>query len=180
MKPLESELRIQGKQIYLRPITIEDTDIVVRWRNDPRVVQNFIYRKPISKEEHLNWYHNKVSVGKVLQFIICDKTTDKPLGSGYLQNIEEDKKAEYGIFLGETDAFGRGIGSETAKLIVDYSFQKLKLHKLCSRVLANNEPSKRMLLSVGYSQEGYLKDELFIDGKYEDLTFWGIINPEQI
>ena len=47
----------------------EDTDVVVRWRNEKIVVENFIYRKPISKEEHLNWLKNKSikTVDEVLQ-----------------------------------------------------------------------------------------------------------------
>ena len=60
MKPVEKDLKIHGQQIYLRPITIADTDDIVRWRNEKKVVENFIYRKPVSKEEHLNWMEKKV------------------------------------------------------------------------------------------------------------------------
>ena len=54
MEQVKQDLRLEGTQIYLRPITVEDTDIVLKWRNDPQVVKNFIYRKPISREEHLD------------------------------------------------------------------------------------------------------------------------------
>lgn len=180
MEQVQKDLRIEGKQIYLRPITIEDTDNVVRWRNDQKIVENFIYRKPISKEEHLSWLHNKVETGQVIQFIICDLKTDKPLGSIYLQNFnEESHQAEEGIFLGEEEAYGRGIGTEAAKLVLDYSFQTLKLHKLTARVLSYNQGSRKMHEKAGYRQESYLKDELFLDGKYEDLIFYGAINPAE-
>ena len=72
MEPLKKDIRIDGEQIYFRPITVEDTDMVLRWRNGEKVVQNFIYREPISKEEHLSWLENKVNTGLVQQFIICD------------------------------------------------------------------------------------------------------------
>ena len=36
------ELRLAGEKVYLRPMTIEDTDKIVRWRNNPRVRKNFI------------------------------------------------------------------------------------------------------------------------------------------
>lgn len=180
MEQVQKDLRIEGKQIYLRPITIEDTDNVLRWRNDQKIVENFIYRKPISKEEHLNWLHNKVEAGQVIQFIICDLSTDKPLGSIYLQNFnEESRQAEEGIFLGEEEAYGRGIGTEAAKLMLEYAFKTLKLHKLTARVLSYNQGSRRMHEKAGYQQESYLKDELFLDGKYEDLIFYGAINPAE-
>lgn len=177
MEPLRNDVRVMGEQIYLRPITLDDTDLVVRWRNDDKVVRNFIYRKPISKEEHLNWMEQKVATGMVVQFIICDKLTDKPLGVVYIQNIEEEhSKAEEGIFLGEEEAFGRGIGTEAAKLMIQYAFGELGLHKLSARVLAYNEASCKMHESAGYQREACFRQELFLDGKYEDLIFYGILN----
>ena len=178
MKPVEKDLKIHGQQIYLRPITIADTDDIVRWRNEKKVVENFIYRKPVSKEEHLNWMEKKVKSGLVHQFIICRKEDDKPLGSIYLQNFEEEnRKAEWGIYLGEEQAYGRGIGTEAAKLVLDYAFTALGMHKVVSRVLARNRASVRMNEKAGYVQEAYLRDELFLDGRYEDLILFGAINP---
>ena len=38
MEQVRQDLRLEGSQIYLRQITVEDTDIVLKWRNDPQVV----------------------------------------------------------------------------------------------------------------------------------------------
>lgn len=179
MEPTKKDVRVVGEKVYLRPITMEDTDLVVKWRNDERVVQNFIYRKPISREEHICWMEQKVDAGAVVQFIVCDKQTDKPLGVVYIQNIEEEhSKAEEGIFLGEEEAFGRGIGTEAARLMIRYAFKTLGLHKLTARVLAYNMASRRMHESAGYQQEAYFRQELFLNGKYEDLIFYGILRDE--
>lgn len=172
---------IKGENIYLRPITEEDTDLVLGWRNKKEVVENFIYRKPITREEHLSWFKNKVEKGLVHQFIICQNTDDKPLGSVYLQNFEEDsRQAEEGIFIGETNLQRKGIGSQAAQLMIKYAFEELKLHKLKARVLAYNTASLKMHEKAGYIQEACFKDELFLDGKYEDLVFFGIINPYEV
>ena len=178
MRPVREDLRIQGQQIYLRPITAEDTELAVRWRNQPVVVENFIYRKPVSREDHINWLENKVFKGLVHQFIVCRNEDGLPLGSIYLQNFEEEnKKAEWGIYLGEEQAYGKGIGTEAAKLLLNYAFEELGMHKVVSRVLAHNQASIRMNEKAGYMKEAYLKDELFLDGQFEDLIFFGAINP---
>lgn len=180
MEPVKKDLRLCGQQIYLRPITAEDTESVVRWRNEKSVVDNFIYRKPISEEEHRDWLKNKVETGLVHQFIICGNADDAPLGSIYLQNFEEEhRKAEEGIFLGERKLCGRGIGTEAAKLMLSYAFHTLGLHKLMARVLAYNQSSIRMHQNAGYTQEACLKEELFLNGRYEDLILFGAINPEK-
>lgn len=174
MEQVRQDLRLEGSQIYLRPITVEDTDIVLKWRNDPQVVKNFIYRKPISREEHLDWIHNKVEKGLVIQFIVCDKENDKPLGSIYLQNFDEEShRAEWGIFLGEPEVRGRGIGTEAGKILMQYAFHELKLHKVMGRVLAYNQASIRVHEKMGGIHEAYLKDELYLDGEYVDEIFFG-------
>ena len=155
---------VEGKQVYLRYMTVEDTDMILRWRNSPIVRDNFIYRKEITREDHLNWIKNK--------------ETDKPYGSVYLQNFEwQHKKAELGIFLGEPEAFGRGIGKEAAALLLEYGFKHRKLHKIVSRVLPYNTASIRTHEAVGYKQEAYLRDEVIIEGKFHDVVLLGVLNP---
>ena len=176
-KAVSLDKRIIGNNIYLRPVLESDTELVLSWRNKKNVVNNFIYRKPITKEEHISWLKNKVNTGMVHQFIICRNLDDKPIGSIYLQNFDEDnRQAEEGIFIGEENVQGKGTGSEAAVLIIKYAFEELKLHKLKARVLGYNTASRRMHEKAGYIQEAYFKDELFLDGKYEDLIFYGIIN----
>lgn len=180
MEPMKKDLVIRGEQVYLRPITADDTEMAVRWRNRPVVVENFIYRKPVTRADHENWLANKVLKGLVHQFIVCRNEDDMPLGSIYLQNFEEEnRKAEWGIYLGEEQAYGRGIGTEAAKLVLDYAFTALGMHKVVSRVLARNRASVRMNEKAGYVQEAYLRDELFLDGRYEDLILFGAINPNE-
>ena len=36
---------LKGKAVRLRPITDADTDLIVKWRNTPSVMQNFIFRQ---------------------------------------------------------------------------------------------------------------------------------------
>ncbi len=52
MEPMKKDLVIKGEQIYLRPITADDTEMAVHWRNRPVVVENFIYRKPVTRAYH--------------------------------------------------------------------------------------------------------------------------------
>jgi len=171
---------LQGETIYLRLMTKEDTDRIVRWRNNPRVWENFIYRKPFTKQGHLDWIETKVMTGEVIQFIICEKGTDRPVGSVYFRDISrEHHKAEYGIFIGEDDATGKGIGSETCRLACQYGFEKEKWHKIILRAFADNKAALRTYEKAGFVKEAYLKDEVCIDGVYRDIVLMGLINPKE-
>lgn len=171
--------RIDGEKIYLRPIEDADTDNIVRWRNSERVRSNFIYQRPFTKEGHRQWMETKVAAGEVVQFVICLKDTGEPVGSVYFRDIDkENKKAEYGIFIGEESAAGKGIGTETARLAVAYARDELKLHKLMLRVFADNISAVKSYERAGFVTEGHLKDEHFQKGAYRDLLLMAVIFEE--
>lgn len=173
------ENRLIGLQIYLRPITMEDTDRIVAWRNSERVRRNFIYQALFTRESHESWMRNQVARGEVIQFIICEKESGRAVGSVYFRDIDSlNKKAEYGIFIGEADAAGRGIGSEAAQLAVDYARDVMKLHKLMLRVFADNVGAVKSYQKAGFVQEGCLKDEFLQNGNYRSLLLMAVIFEE--
>lgn len=171
-------MNLIGEKIRLRPMWSEDTEAIVRWRNNPRVQKNFIYQKPFTKEGHETWIKTMVDTGKVVQFIIEDLAEKRPVGSVYFRDIDREyEKAEYGIFIGEDDAVGKGFGSEAARLAVEYGFAELGLHKIFLRVFADNAAAVRSYEKAGFVREGYFQDEVRIKGQFRDLVFMAILNP---
>lgn len=55
---------LTGTAVTLRPITDADTDLIVKWRNTPSVVQNFIFRQTFTPEMHRSWLATKVATGR--------------------------------------------------------------------------------------------------------------------
>lgn len=173
---------IENDSIYLRKMEYADTDNIVKWRNSDYVREHFIYQALFTKESHENWIHTMVETGKVDQLIICIKgdEEDVPVGSVYIRDIDKThNKAEYGIFIGEESARGRGIGSMAATLMIEYCFKQLKLHRLFLRVFADNAGAIRSYEKAGFVKEAYLKDDVRIQGEYRDIVLMGIINPEE-
>ena len=158
--------------IYLRPMTREDTDMIVAWRNSEGVRRNFIYQEPFTPEGHENWFKNMIETGKAVQMIICDMAGDTPLGSVYIRDIDRlHHKAEYGIFIGVESARGRGVGTAAARLMLNYCFDEEKLHRVYLRVFASNEQAVRSYEKAGFIKEGLLREDVCIDGQYRDITW---------
>lgn len=164
--------------IYLRLMTVEDTDLIVAWRNTDAVRKNFIYQELFTREGHLGWIENMIKPGKVVQTVICDSATDKPLGSVYIRDIDrQHNKAEYGIFIGEADARGRGVGTAAAKLMLQYCFEEEGLHRIYLRAFAENVQAIRSYEKAGFVREAVLKDDVRIDGQYRDIVWMAALNP---
>lgn len=169
---------IQGEKIRLIPMDERDTNDVIRWRNNVR--DKFIYRELFTVESHTKWLNEVVRTGKAVQFII-DAKEDGRIGSVFLRDIDYiNKKAEYGIFIGEITAQGKGYGHEAAKLMIQYGFIELGLHKIMLRVLSDNYKAIKSYEKTGFLQEGYLKEEVCIDNNYYDIILMGIINRGHI
>lgn len=165
--------------IYLRLMTYDDTELIVRWRNSDAVRRNFIYQALFTAESHIKWIRTMVDTGRVIQMIICDLASDAPLGSVYIRDIDrQHNKAEYGIFIGEGQARGRGVGTAAAKLMLRYCFEEQGLHRIFLRVFADNLQAIRSYEKAGFRREGLLRDDVCIEGKYRDILWMAVIRPE--
>lgn len=168
---------LSAELVYLRPIREADTELVVSWRNKERVRHNFIYQKPFTKEGHLNWLRTQVEPGHVVQFIICETVSDRPVGSVYFRDIDQEKSiAEYGIFIGEDDAIGRGYGTQAAKLALSYAFEKLRLQSVFLRVFADNTGARKSYENAGFCLAEHRQEEVMIDGIARTVVFYKIEN----
>ncbi|MDR0964342.1 MAG: UDP-4-amino-4,6-dideoxy-N-acetyl-beta-L-altrosamine N-acetyltransferase [Clostridium sp.] len=162
--------------IYLRPVTWEDMPLLIAWRNSADVRRYFIYQEPFTLEGQAQWMKAKLETGLAVQMLVCMRENDQPVGCVYLSDIDhKHHKAEYGIYLGEPSVRGKGIGTLAAKLLLQYGFEQLALHKIYLRVLADNEAAIRSYEKAGFVQEGYLKEEVFVDGLYRDLIWMAIL-----
>lgn len=159
-----------AERVYLRPITAADTAKIVAWRNKDFVRKNFIYQKLFTEEGHMTWLKEQVEPGHVAQFIICVENAgmnggdrlqgadgtcaesgDKEIGSVYLRDIDREKEtAEYGVFIGEEEALGRGYGTAAAKLMLKYGFEKLGLKKIFLRFLEDNTGARKSYEKAGF------------------------------
>ena len=187
MKEVENDARsiserslpvLLGERVTLRPITEADTDLIVRWRNTPAVMQNFIFRQRFTPEMHRHWLATKVAAGLVVQYIIEEKATGRAVGSVYYRDVDPvNHSAEYGIFIGEEDARNKGLGTETARLFTEFGFAQLGLHRISLRLLAENEPARRSYENAGFAVEGVFRDMVLLDGRYRDVVFMARLAP---
>ena len=168
---------IEGKKVKLRPICISDTELIIKWRNTPSVRKNFIFRETFTKEMHMEWLKSKVDTGEVVQYIVIETKSDIPVGSVYFRNIDKkNNSAEFGIFIGEENARGKGIGTEATRLFVDYGFENLGLHRIMLRVLKQNDAALKSYQNAGFEIEGCFRDMVNLEEGYRDVVFMSIIN----
>ena len=98
------------------------------------------------------------------------------VGSVYLRDIDNDnKKCEYGIFIGEESCRGKGLGTAAAKAILDYAFSQLGMNRVFLRVFAKNAAAINSYKRAGFKEEGVFRQDVIIDGIPYDMVFMAVL-----
>lgn len=163
--------------LTLRPLSLADTHNIVRWRNLPSVRKNLYSQKELTPEQHISYYKNVVQCGKCAQFIISVKEEEAStdIGTVFIKNIDYDNKSgEYGIFIGEESARGKGYAKLATSQILAYGFESLMLNRIFLTVMADNMPAIKAYESAGFIHEGVMREMYLRADRYVDVIMMAI------
>ena len=101
------------------------------------------------------------------------------IGNLTLSQIQRDpaQSGVIGYSLAE-EAQGHGYMVEAVRGAVAYAFRELRLHRVMANYMPHNRRSGAVLRRAGFTVEGYARDYLRIDGRWEDHVLTAIVNPD--
>jgi len=170
---------LSGKNVELKLIEEEDLPRIVEWRN---FMYDIFYEFPFCVSGTKLWFEKHLKSTDIL-FMIYSYTfeyPDDPIGMVGLTHIDyRNKNAEFGRFLiaGEQNR-RKGYGSEAVKLILEYAFDHLNLHKVYLDTIENNDAALEFYKKIGFKPEGLKRDHIYKSGKYVDLICMSILRGE--
>lgn len=115
----------------------------------------------------------------VASFTVYDRSDLAPVGTTALMDIDHrDRTAELGISMGERR--GQGLGTEAARLTLDWAFAMLSLHNVVLRALDWNVRALASYRRAGFREVGRrreaalscgrLCDEVILDALASEFT----------
>ena len=159
----------------LVPFEREYIEHLYTWRLDPAVSLGFNCTYPMSMEQLEIWYSEIIERKDILLLRMWGPSLQDSVGMVGLWNINRvHQKAEVRIIVAPDDR-SKGFGREAINAICDIAFKDMNLRKLYAYVLVSNEASGKLFDSCGFKQEGYLKDDIFSNGKYVDVYLFAKI-----
>jgi ribosomal-protein-alanine N-acetyltransferase len=169
---------LKDNDLILRRVTESDIkDRVACGRTDEIT---FMYggeenNKPYTEENGRKWYQKQLdrNPGWVIEY------HGKCVGEAFLHHIDlQDKRARFAIGFFDSCLLGKGLGTKATKLILEYSFNELKLHRVDLRVLEYNERAIKSYEKAGFKQEGRERESAFIRGQWHDDIMMSILEQE--
>ena len=170
-----------GQRVRLRAVRDDDLDTLAKWEMDPGRMVTLSNRvappsEAAAKERIAKWSANE---NDNLGFAI--ETLDNPpvpVGNiGMWGTRPKDRCATLGIALGR-QYLGRGYGTDAMRIIVDYGFRELGLHRIQLGVAPFNPAGIRAYEKAGFVEEGRLRESVLHDGRWYDEVLMSILDHE--
>lgn len=196
----EPILAMLGERVALGPLRRDLVPDAARWINDFSAIRTLgTAPVPVTIEAETAWFERASADSAATHFTIyaraswgndgrvydpqvTDETIDPPwlaIGTTALTGLDwRNRTAEFGLLIGAADARGRGYGTETARLMLDYAFTALGLHSVMLRVHEYNLAGQRAYAKAGFREFGRRRQAQWMGGKFWDTLYMECLASE--
>ncbi len=182
----ERAVRIASGRVYIRPprqgdwqawsaSRHESRDFLVPW--EPTWSPDALTRQAF--RHRIRTYDSEWRQGSSHSFLIFRRADDALLGGVTLGNVRRGvaDMASLGYWIGARHA-RRGHMTEALAGVLDFAFERLGLHRVEAACLPSNTASKCLLLKIGFTQEGYTRKYLRINGEWRDHLLFAVLRED--
>jgi ribosomal-protein-alanine N-acetyltransferase len=179
-------LRLDGPRIWLRPPERSDWQAWAALRGESRAfltpwepawpsdaLSRASFRRRIARYA-MDW-----RTDQGYSFFAFRQNDDALVGGIGLSNVRRGvaETGSLGYWIGERHA-RQGYMLEALRLALEFSFLRLRLHRVEAACLPTNVPSRGLLAKAGFREEGYAQKYLCIDGSWQDHILFAMLHEE--
>lgn len=171
-------------QVHLRKLTLSDALSVYEHVKDKAIVRYTLgIPHPYTLQDARQFINYSIQAYKKKSAYIFGielKEKKGVIGIVSLSKIDrKNKNCELGYWLGKK-YWNRGIMSNAVKMILEFAFKKLKMHRICAGSFASNSASLRVLEKNGFVREGILCEKFLRNNKWHNLFIYGQVKNNHL
>lgn len=169
---------LSGERVALRELVPGEAAALLPLLSSPEVAR-FISVPPASVERFaafIEWSQRERAAGRYIGFGLVPAGYDVPVGLLQVRQLDPGfHAAEWGFALG-SGFWGAGFFVEAARLLIDFAFDTLGVHRLEARAAIDNARGQAAMRKLGAVQEGVLRRSLLTaDGRHHDQALWSLL-----
>lgn len=174
-------ITLETQRLTMRQITESDWDffcalyrdeqlmaLIADAQTEQQIRAAFDCRLPEWRKEQPQW----------LCLVMIERDTGQRVGlTGFVSEWLPHRMAEVGYII--APQFQRkGYGQESLSALIDFAFSQCGFHKLKAVVTSGNNASRALLMNTGFQQEGCLRKNYYLQGKWHDDWVFGLLAEE--
>lgn len=170
--------QMESERIILRPISLEDAEDMYEYTSDEETTR-FIYAKHKDLDQTKNVIANYFVKEPIGKYAIVLKESNKMIGAIEFRVDDWNKSGDLGFTLNR-HFWGKGYMTEAGMLILDLAFNVLGLARVFAAHEVNNSASGKVLIRLGMTYEGTLRQNQMIKGALVDSVHYSILKEEYL
>jgi RimJ/RimL family protein N-acetyltransferase len=172
---------LKGRCATLRAVTLDDCDSrYLSWMTDPEINRYMETRWSCQTSKTIEDFVTSIrsSSHSYLFAILSDGNHVGNIKIGPIDS--RYKNADISYFIGEPHVQGRGLATDAVRLVVDFGFEKLGLHRIQAGAFRENSASRKVLEKNGFRQEGVFREKYFLtdESNWTDGYQYGILRSQ--
>jgi RimJ/RimL family protein N-acetyltransferase len=178
---ITSKPTLRGHGLVLRPVRPEDAEALLGATQDAENMRLTGTPGSFDLEQLRTHYRDVAGADDRYDFAItaADDPQSRWLGEAVLRNVDlHNRCAGYRISLGGPSQVGRGLGTAATRLVLEFAFSSLQLHRVELEVYDFNARARRVYEKVGFVVEGLRRDALWWDGAWHGAVLMAILESD--
>lgn len=172
---------IEAERIRLRRMTDGDIDGLFTIFSDPEVMRYWSFTPLVDRDaaaDLLKQTHELFQHRIMMKWGVALRESDQLIGTATLIHLDlTHHRTEIGYALARA-YWGRGYIHEALRVLLEYAFSDLEMHRIEADVDPRNSGSIKTLERLGFKREGYLRERWQVGGEIQDALFYGLLRPE--
>ncbi|MFD0773789.1 GNAT family N-acetyltransferase [Streptomonospora algeriensis] len=179
LSALREKPTLAGERVNLVPLSAEHADDFFESTRDEEIRRlTGSHRRP-DHDEVREWCATRSDQLDRLDLAIIEEPGGRFVGALALEDLDADNEsAGYRIALSAIEFTGQGLGKEATRLVLDYAFDRVRLHRVWLHVYAFNMRAIAVYRSCGFTVEGRLRDALLWDGRRHDALIMAMLESD--
>ncbi|MFJ6197639.1 GNAT family N-acetyltransferase [Micromonospora sp. NPDC092111] len=175
-------VRMTGPGCLLREW--DDGDVPALWAllDDARVADRVLDEAPPSPDDvraAVRAWRQAAEQSPRREYRLAVVVADRPVGLGNLAvESSTHRRGEIGYVI-HPDHWGRGLGTQVARLLVRLGFEQLGLHRIEATTRPDHTASCRVLEKAGMRREGISRDHLHVRGRWWDSVRYAVLATDR-
>lgn len=169
-----------GSKVSIRELRLSDAHALFAMLTTDEV-QKFISPPPTTMEgfeRFIVWTHRERAEGRYACFAVVPHGSDHAIGIFQIRQLDFNfETAEWGFALG-AEYWGTGVFVDAARMVLDFVFGTLNVHRLEARSALGNGRGNSAILKLGAVHEGVLRKAFLRNGRYHDQNMWSILDED--
>ncbi|WDE12155.1 GNAT family N-acetyltransferase [Thalassomonas haliotis] len=176
-------VRLQGQDITLRPLSLEDVEGFYQAGKDPILWQWVLPNQCLSPETARSWIEYSLqqqTLGNHVPFVIIDNRSAAIIGSTrYCSIRREDRNVEIGFTFIDPNFQRSYVNTQAKYLLLRHAFEQLGAIRVELRTHEKNHQSRTAIARIGAKFEGILRNNRILsDGSYRNSAMFSVIESE--